>query len=70
MSFAGSTLTADEIREATERVEEEKQAKAAAREEKRRLKALKEKRKKQERLVAPTLLGITVIVSMVLYFFF
>ncbi|HYD34952.1 MAG TPA: hypothetical protein VD999_02700 [Vitreimonas sp.] len=63
-------VTLAELEAAEERaqeIEDEREAKKAEREEKKRLKELKKKREAQEKLVAPFLLFLSIVVSLVLY---
>jgi hypothetical protein len=57
----------EEIAERTERIEEEKEAKRLAREEKKFQKELAKKRATQEKFVAPILLIVTILVSIIFY---
>lgn len=57
----------DELQKTTEEIEAEKEAKRLAREERKFLKEVEKKRKQKERFVAPLLLIISIIVSLVLW---
>lgn len=57
----------DTLQRSTAEVEAEKEAKRIAREERRFLKEQEQKRKQKERFVAPVILIITIIVSLVLW---
>ena len=59
----------EKFRRHAEEVEAEKDRKRAEREAKKREKELKKQREKQEKLVAPILLLITILIAMVLYAF-
>lgn len=55
------------FKKTTEEIEAEKEAKRLAREERKFLKEVERKRKQKERFVAPLLLVISIIVSLVLW---
>lgn len=57
----------DKLQRSTAEVEAEKEAKRLAREERKFLKEQEQKRKRKERFVAPIILIITVLVSLVLW---
>jgi len=57
----------DALQETTQQVEAEKEAKRLAREERKFLKDLEKKRKQKEKLVAPFLLIVTILISWLLW---
>ncbi len=68
-SFRDAQTDYDKFRRHAEEIESEKERKRAEREAKKKEKELKKKREKQEKLVAPILLLITILIAMMLYAF-
>lgn len=60
----------EELLELTNRIEAEKEEKKQAREERKRKKEEKRRREFREKMVAPFLLVLTMLVSVVVYLFF
>lgn len=57
----------DALQMTTEQIEAEKEAKRIAREERKFLKEIQKKKKQRERMIAPFLLLMTIIISMILW---
>lgn len=57
----------DDLQQTTEEIEAEKEAKRLAREERKFLKEVEKKRKQRERFIAPILLIISIIISLILW---
>lgn len=58
-----------ELERRTQEIEDTREAKKAEREEKKRLKELHQRRLHQEKMVAPVLLILTLLVSVAVYYF-
>jgi hypothetical protein len=65
---AAAELEAEELQRSTEEIEAEKERKRLLREEKKFHKLQAKKRKRLERFLAPIFLGLTIVISLIIYF--